>query len=204
MSPSTGRRRAPSTTARRLRGGLLATGAAVASIGLLTGPAQAAGHDWSGVANCESSGNWSTNTGNGYYGGLQFSQSTWAGYGGTAYAARADLAGPAQQIAVAERVLAGQGVGAWPNCGRYLTGGTTDVPAASPPPAPRPAPAPSPVAAAPHVVAPSSGGTYTVRRGDTLAEIAAAHGTTWRTLFAQNRATLTDPDRIYVGQRLTV
>ncbi|WP_304412916.1 transglycosylase family protein [Blastococcus sp. URHD0036] len=78
------------------------------------------GHDWDAVARCESGGNWSINTGNGYYGGLQFSQRTWDAFGGRAYAARADLAGKAQQIAVAEEVLAAQGPGAWPTCGRLL------------------------------------------------------------------------------------
>jgi hypothetical protein len=77
-------------------------------------------HDWESVAQCESGGNWSINTGNGYYGGLQFSNSTWAAYGGTAYAPRADLAAKSQQIAIAEKVLAGQGKGAWPICGRNL------------------------------------------------------------------------------------
>src|SRR5689334_25442353 len=80
---------------------------------------------WDRVAQCESSGNWHINTGNGYYGGLQFSASTWQAYGGGAYASRADLASPAQQIAVAENVLAGQGIGAWPTCGRHLAGGST-------------------------------------------------------------------------------
>jgi hypothetical protein len=85
------------------------------------GPAQpAAAHDWTGVARCESGGNWSINTGNGYYGGLQFSPSTWAAFGGLAYAPRADLATKAQQIAVAERVLVVQGPGAWPTCGALL------------------------------------------------------------------------------------
>ena len=83
-------------------------------------PAPSSGHDWDAVAMCESGGNWSINTGNGYYGGLQFSSSTWAGFGGTAYASRADLASKSQQIAVAERVLAAQGAGAWPTCGRNL------------------------------------------------------------------------------------
>lgn len=78
------------------------------------------GHDWDAVALCESGGNWSINTGNGYYGGLQFSSSTWLGFGGGAYAPRADLATKAQQIAVAEKVLAVQGPGAWPTCGRSL------------------------------------------------------------------------------------
>lgn len=74
------------------------------------------GVDWSAIAYCESGGNWAANTGNGYYGGLQFTQGTWAGYGGTAYATRADLASASEQIAVAERVLSAQGPAAWPNC----------------------------------------------------------------------------------------
>ncbi|NED26577.1 transglycosylase family protein, partial [Streptomyces anulatus] len=71
---------------------------------------------WEKVAACESSGDWAVNTGNGYYGGLQFSGSTWAAFGGTQYAPRADLATRDQQIAVAEKVLEGQGPGAWPTC----------------------------------------------------------------------------------------
>jgi hypothetical protein len=91
---------------------------------LSAGPAPSTStHDWNAVAECESGGNWSINTGNGYYGGLQFSQSTWEAYGGAAHAARADLATPSQQIAVAEEVLAGQGAGAWPTCGKNLTAG---------------------------------------------------------------------------------
>ena len=71
---------------------------------------------WDAVAQCESGGNWAINTGNGFYGGLQFTASTWAGYGGTAYAPTANLASKDQQIAVAEKVLASQGAGAWPVC----------------------------------------------------------------------------------------
>jgi cell wall-associated NlpC family hydrolase len=94
-------------------------GAAGTVVSLIGGaPASAASSStWDKVAKCESGGNWSINTGNGYYGGLQFSQSTWAGFGGTRYAARADLATRAQQITVAEKVLATQGPGAWPVCG---------------------------------------------------------------------------------------
>jgi hypothetical protein len=83
-------------------------------------PAPPQGHDWDAVALCESGGNWSINTGNGYYGGLQFSPSTWLSFGGGAFAPRADLATKAQQIAIAEKVLAVQGPGAWPTCGRSL------------------------------------------------------------------------------------
>jgi hypothetical protein len=75
------------------------------------------GVNWSAIAACESSGNWSANTGNGFYGGLQFTEQTWLGYGGGQYAASANLATPAEQIAVAQRVEAGQGIGAWPVCG---------------------------------------------------------------------------------------
>ena len=101
---------------------MVLTGAAGLTLGVLSGSAQAADHNWDGVAQCESSGNWSINTGNGYYGGLQFSQSTWVAYGGLAYASRADLASKDAQIAVAERTLDGQGIGA---CSR--TGGCARV-----------------------------------------------------------------------------
>lgn len=97
--------------------------ASAATVQAAPAPASAL-HNWDGVANCESSGNWAINTGNGYYGGLQFAQNTWVAFGGTAYASRADLASKDAQIAIAEKVLAGQGVHAWPNCGRYLTSGT--------------------------------------------------------------------------------
>ncbi|MFH8990964.1 transglycosylase family protein [Streptomyces sp. NPDC017940] len=99
------------------------TGAAVAAPLMATGTASAATADqWDRVAQCEAGGNWSINTGNGYYGGLQFSASTWAAYGGTQYASTADKASKSQQIAIGEKVLAGQGKGAWPSCGVGLTG----------------------------------------------------------------------------------
>jgi LysM repeat protein len=79
--------------------------------------ASSGGVNWSAIAACESGGNWSADTGNGFYGGLQFTEQTWLGYGGGQYAPSANLASEAQQIAVAERVLAGQGIGAWPLCG---------------------------------------------------------------------------------------
>jgi len=92
------------------------TGVAVLSSGTPTAHA-ASVSTWDKVAACESGGNWKINTGNGYYGGLQFSPSTWAAYGGKTYAARADIATKSQQIRVAERVLAAQGDEAWPVCG---------------------------------------------------------------------------------------
>ncbi|MBF6170889.1 transglycosylase family protein [Nocardia blacklockiae] len=102
----------------RVLGLAAVAGALVAVPAGLAGTASAAsGHDWDAVAQCEASGNWGANTGNGFYGGLQFTQSTWNAYGGSGNAADASRE---EQIAVAENVLAGQGAGAWPVCGAYL------------------------------------------------------------------------------------
>jgi hypothetical protein len=87
------------------------------STGTWSAPAPSGGVNWSAIAACESGGNWGTNTGNGFYGGLQFTEGTWLANGGGQYAPSANLASPAEQIAVAERVLASQGIGAWPVCG---------------------------------------------------------------------------------------
>jgi len=90
---------------------------------------------WEAVARCESSGDWAIDTGNGYYGGLQFSEPTWLGYGGGGYARYANQASPAQQMTIADRVLAGQGWGAWPVCSR-ISGAVNYSPPPPPPPAP--------------------------------------------------------------------
>ncbi|MFF4247665.1 transglycosylase family protein [Streptomyces sp. NPDC001822] len=93
------------------------TGSAIAIPLLGAGGAQAAdASTWDRVAECESGGIWSADLGNGYYGGLQFSEATWSAYGGTAYASRADLASRSQQIAIAEKVLDDKGPQAWPSC----------------------------------------------------------------------------------------
>ena len=76
--------------------------------------------NWDAIAQCESGQNWSINTGNGYYGGLQFDIGTWLSNGGGAYAERADLASKDQQIAIAERVYASRGLSPWA-CG-YAAG----------------------------------------------------------------------------------
>lgn len=100
----------------------IAIAAATATIPLVfAAPAQAgpARADlWDILARCESGGNWNANTGNGYYGGLQFSSSTWHSFGGGAYAGTADHATRSQQIAIAEKVLRAQGWKAWPTCSR--------------------------------------------------------------------------------------
>ncbi|WP_314408466.1 transglycosylase family protein [Streptomyces kroppenstedtii] len=184
-------------------------GMAIPLIG--TGVANAADVDtWNKVAACESTSNWHINTGNGYYGGLQFSRSTWEAYGGRAYAARADLATKDQQIAVAEKVLDSQGPGAWPTCsqraGLTRGGGDPDI---------------SPSGAStqttkrkadvqPQTTPQSRAGTaemYTVVHGDTLSEIAGTRKIPggWRQLYEANRKTVGgDPDLIVPGQRLSL
>ncbi len=93
--------------------------AAVVKVGTkqASAPAVSNASTWDAIAQCEATGNWAINTGNGFYGGLQFTQSTWEAFGGGQYAARADLASREQQIAIGEKVRAGQGWGgAWPSC----------------------------------------------------------------------------------------
>ncbi|SDS28639.1 resuscitation-promoting factor [Corynebacterium timonense] len=105
----------PATIARGTKP-TVQTASATATAGAPSAPAVAGGSVWDAIAACESGGNWSINTGNGYYGGLQFNAGTWAAYGGTAYAPTADQATREQQIAIAEKTQAAQGWGAWPAC----------------------------------------------------------------------------------------
>ena len=115
-----GRHRKPSNHTRTLG---LATVPLVAAIPLAAGsasPASAATSAWDRLAGCESGGNWDINTGNGYYGGLQFADGTWDGNGGGKYASRADLASRAEQIVIAAKVLDGRGWSPWPACSSRL------------------------------------------------------------------------------------
>ncbi|MFJ8692396.1 transglycosylase family protein [Streptomyces roseolilacinus] len=178
-------------------------GSALPLIG--AGTAHAASVDvWEKVAACESTSRWQTNTGNGHYGGLQFTQSTWEAYGGTRYAPRADQATKDQQIAVAEKVLKGQGPRAWPTCSERagLTRGGE-------------APVVRTETRGDRVDRPTTPTTipnqrresYTVAHGDTLSRIAADERLPggWKRLYAQNRTVIgEDPDLIFPGQRLTL
>ena len=177
---------------------------------------------WNKVAACESSGNWSINTGNGFYGGLQFTRSTWEAYGGAKYASRADLATKDQQIAVAEKVLDGQGPGAWPVCsvraGLTRGGDTPDIHPAggtggqtaekTTKKSTKKTGRTSVQDVQPQTTPQSRAGTaemYTVVRGDSLSEIAETEHVSggWQRLYAANRRTVgSDPDLIMPGQRL--
>ncbi|MEV7286401.1 transglycosylase family protein [Streptomyces sp. NPDC093252] len=191
---------------------VLAGAVLLAPLGLLAasgGAAAADGGVWDRIAQCESGGNWHIDTGNGYYGGLQFSAATWRAHGGTAYAPTADGATREQQIAVATEVQRGQGWGAWPTCS-IKAGARGDAPAVPAPPSPgtsprEAAPDERPVRASGPGDRGSLRGDYTVRAGDTLGAIADRHGTTWQRLHAANREVIgADPDVIVPGQRLDV
>ena len=213
---STVARRGATLAAVSIAGVALSASAANAAIPSASAPAST----WDSLAQCESGGNWGINTGNGYAGGLQFSPSTWAAYGGTGSAANASRE---QQIAVAEKVQAGQGWGAWPACAAKLglSGGAIApqsapqslAPAAVPAPVQVPVRTAAPKVAAPVAVAPAprhvaavslSGESYTIRSGDTLSTIAGklniAGG--WQLLADANAATISDPDLVFPGQVL--
>ncbi|KJK38416.1 peptigoglycan-binding protein LysM [Streptomyces variegatus] len=117
MLSGNGRHRRPrQAPALLLAAGVTGSAIAIPLLGA-SGASAADGTTWDRVADCETGGAWSQNSGNGYYGGLQLSQEDWESHGGLDYAASADLASRSQQIAVAERILADQGVGAWRTCG---------------------------------------------------------------------------------------
>ena len=121
----TGRHRKPTNSSISVAK-IAVTGAVIGggSFGIAAQAQAATDAEWDQVARCESSGNWAINTGNGYQGGLQFSPGTWSGHGGGQFAPAANMATREQQIAIAEKVLAAQGRGAWPVCGRGLSGPT--------------------------------------------------------------------------------
>jgi nucleoid-associated protein YgaU len=207
--------------------------AAVAPL-LASAPAHADSVNWDAIAQCESGNNWSINTGNGFYGGLQFTQGTWNAYGGGKYASTANRASRSQQIAVAEKVLQGQGIGAWPVCGKRAgssasytnrnsegssrssqrsesstrsQSGTT-YKSQSGTTHKKYYPKKHHTHRSDATVRTSAAGTgsYVVKSGDTLSKIAAAHDVNggWRAIWAANRGSIADPDLIFVGQRISL
>lgn len=218
---SKGKHRRPSKAARAIAV-VGVTGAAAAPLMAAGSASAATASEWDAVAQCEAGGNWSINTGNGYYGGLQFSASTWAAYGGTAYAATADKATKAQQIEIAEKVLAGQGKGAWPHCGTGLSSaayngsGSSQSTEATPrateeKPASRSAERPAAEKKSTKTVTTPTGkkvkkgdGEYKVAKGETLSSIAEKKKVKggWEKLFQLNKDIVEDADLIYPGQQL--
>jgi resuscitation-promoting factor RpfA len=173
--------------------GAVAVGASFAVAGTANAAPDSA---WEKLAQCESGGNWKINTGNGYYGGLQFSPRTWRAFGGEGMPHRASKA---EQIAVAERTLAAQGWSAWPSCSRKMGLRGHD---AEPRKVRASVPAESSTKAASRPT--KNGADYTVVAGDTLGRIAARHDVDggWKALFERNRDVLSSPHSLRIGQQL--
>jgi hypothetical protein len=200
MARYRGRHRAPSRTGRTIARTAVAGAVAGAPL-LVAAPANAAPDSaWDKLAQCESGSRWDINTGNGYHGGLQFSPRTWSAFGGKEFAPVAYKASRAEQIVVAERVLAQQGWNAWPSCSRKtgVRGESSTQ---------RSAPARESgeqVRLAAQETATS--GEYVVKRGDTLGRIASANNVSggWKALVERNPALKGNPDSLTPGQRLTL
>jgi nucleoid-associated protein YgaU len=207
---------------RLLTGALLAGAAGGALLLGSAGSASAASPvNWDAIAKCESGGNWHINTGNGYYGGLQFNQGTWVGNGGKNYAARADLASRSQQIAVAEHLYARRGLSPWPVCGKkghssakitpngsaeHSTGGNKKKAHKPSTTSKKPSTTPK-KPTTPSTTTVVGTGNYVVVSGDTLSGIATAHHVQggWHALYERNKAVVgADPNLIFPGQHLTV
>jgi nucleoid-associated protein YgaU len=230
---STGRHRAPTSASKlRRRAATVAATAGVAAVAplLAAGPAHADSVNWDAIAACESGGNWSINTGNGYTGGLQFSAGTWRAYGGGAYAPTAGQASRSAQIAVAEKVLAGQGIGAWPVCGKRAGASTprkattAAAPERSSRSERRSVPSTTQRTSTQHTTtkkhttttrssdrvvrtsAATGTGSYVVKSGDTLGKIAVANHVSggWKALYAANRGVVENPNLIFPGEKLAI
>ncbi|SEP87855.1 transglycosylase family protein [Lentzea albida] len=213
MAFNRGKQGKQSSAARTIAKVAVAGIIAGAPLGLAVGTANAAPVNWDALAQCEASGNWGANTGNGYYGGLQFTQQTWNAYGGQGNPANASRE---QQIAVAERVAAGQGLNnAWPACSRKLgaTSGTAPKTQAAPQQQQRKAQPQQRQAAAPVQQAPAApasksnpDGNYEIKPGDTLSKIADANKVEggYQAIVEKNKNFLTNPDLIFPGHKILI
>ncbi len=208
---------------KRIVGVIAAVALAFGISAATAGPAEAASKTvWDKVAKCESGGRWHINTGNGYYGGLQFSGSTWRAYGGKKYASSAHRATKSEQIAIARRVLASQGPRAWPHCGKtaHLTkhnGKASKKARPSTNPGVKKAAkkktstaakksSTSSQAKAKSSAAKSTAKYIRVRSGDTLAKLAKRHHVKggWKTLWKLNKSKLKNPNNLKIGVTLRI
>jgi LysM repeat protein len=203
-----------SKVVQRLLGLVAALALCIGLAAFFAGPADAKSTVWDRVAECESGGNWRINTGNGYYGGLQFSRSTWRAYGGAKYARTANKATKAEQIAIARRTLAGQGPGARSCAGRAGLTRTNGKASKNATPSTNPGVTKSKNRSASKKPSPSrttytgaaSGRTVKVKRGDTLARIAKRYQVKggWKGLWKLNKSKVKNPNSIRVGQVLKI
>jgi LysM repeat protein len=185
-------------------------------------PANASSVNWDAVAHCESGGNWATDTGNGFYGGLQFTMSTWHANGGSGSPQNASRS---EQIAVANRVLASQGIGAWPVCGKqggssgsYSSSHTSGSSSSSDsstrhtrhhyssttPSTPKQVSSTTEHGASAGSAKSNPKGDYTVVSGDTLSKIASKQDVAggWQSVWNKNKSYVSDANLIFPGQKL--
>jgi hypothetical protein len=219
MASIRGKHRKQSRVVRSVTQVALAGAVISVPLAIAATPANASSVNWDAIAKCESGGNWATNTGNSFYGGLQFTMSTWHANGGQGSPQNASRS---EQIAVANRVLASQGIHAWPVCGRHAGDGGVSASDSSAheqsapkkhhvakPKAPKQFEAKiqhSHTSAPATTAAPKStaGGNYTVVAGDTLSGIAKKLGVQggWNALWTENKGAVANPDLIFPGQHL--
>jgi hypothetical protein len=217
MSPATptspGRHKKPSAKKGRLLAGSAIAGALVIAPLAAATPASAGTAVWDRVAKCESGQNWHINTGNGYYGGLQFSGSTWRAYGGGKYASTANHATRMEQITIARKVLSAAGPRSWPVCSQRAGLTRSNGKASAGEKATKVVHKKKSTPKAKKVVhkkAKNAGGDgkldYRVVRGDTLAKIAHKKHVSggWKSVWKKNKSRVSNPNNIYVGQRLDV
>lgn len=217
-------------TFKKILGGGMAAATLAGGALVAQAPAAFAQSDWDRLAECESGGNWSINTGNGFYGGLQFQQSSWQAAGGSGMPHQASKA---EQIRVAENLLSMQGWGAWPSCSAQLglSGSPSGTPSSAPAeqapaqqapvqeapaqqapvqeapvqeaPAAEEIPEPTEPGAAPNTDVEVSDETYTIQDGDSLTKIADELGIDdWQDLWGANADSIDDPNVIFVGDEL--
>lgn len=183
----------------------------------LATPSSASGVNWDAVAKCESGNRWNINTGNGYYGGLQFDRGTWLSNGGGKYGATANLASREQQIEIANVLYSHRGLSPWPVCGKL---GYSNTKVEAPKPAPTVTSKPKTNPVTPKITAPkkavteapktstpvtNTGNTYTVKDGDCLSVIGQSYNISWVKLYDDNKTVVgNDPDLIFPGQVLII
>ncbi len=201
--------RKPSAALRNIARVVVAGAVIGVPLAVATTPAQAdPSVNWDAIAQCESGGNWGINTGNGYYGGLQFSPGTWEANGGSGNPANASKA---EQIRVAENVLDSQGIGAWPVCGARGGssggGGGYDAPQqqqTSNESTSYEAPQQQSAPVKPILAKSNPKGDYTIKAGDTLTKIAKERKVKggWQAIYNKNKQFIGDPNLILVGQKI--
>ncbi|GAA3993520.1 transglycosylase family protein [Allokutzneria multivorans] len=210
MTSYRGKHRKQSTTGRNVAR-LAVAGAVAAAPFVVTAGTASAAPNWEALAKCESGGNASINSGNGYYGAYQFDSGTWRANGGGQYAPNAHQATLAQQTEIAQRLYDKRGATPWPGCSKktgWANGGGGGGAVKSKPvskvtkkAAPKPAATPAPAAAP---VQTKNGADYTVAAGDTLSKIASAQNVEggWQAVFERNKDVIKDANLIFVGQQL--